>query len=84
MSFMKNTATMMFKINTMLPFEWTVWNVELFAATQMTEPIPSLVTKMKEKYSLISNFMVNNKLKLNTDKTHFMLITTAEKRRNRG
>ena len=44
-----------------------------------TDPDPAtLSTKLTEKYELIAQFMVNNKLKLNDDKTHLLVMTTGQ------
>ena len=46
-----------------------------------TDPDPAtLSTKLTEKYKLIAQFMVNNKLKLNDDKTHLLVMTTGQAR----
>ena len=37
--------------------------------------------KMSAKFTAISDFMINNKLKLNDDKTHLMVMTTSQKRK---
>ena len=39
--------------------------------------------KLSEKYSLLSDFLVSNKLKLNDDKTHLMVMTTSRRRVSR-
>ena len=41
----------------------------------------ALSCKLSAKYLAMSNFMVNNKLKLNDDKTHLMVLTTSQYRR---
>ena len=43
-----------------------------------------LSEKLSVKFSAISNFMINNKLKLNDDKTHLMVMTTSQKRKKRN
>ena len=40
-----------------------------------------LSEKLSAKFNTISNFMISNKLKLNDEKTHLMVLTTSEKRR---
>ena len=40
--------------------------------------------KIDTKYQDIANYMVNNKLVLNTDKTHLLVMTTANKHRSNG
>ena len=40
-----------------------------------------LTEKLTEKYALLSDYLNSNKLKLNNDKTHLILMTTAENRR---
>ena len=48
----------------------------------ITDPDPAtLTTKLTEKYKIISQFMVNNRLKLNDDKTHLLVMTTGQDRR---
>ena len=42
-----------------------------------------LSNKMTDKYNLISDYMTSNKLKLNDDKTHLLVLMTSKKRRNR-
>ena len=42
-----------------------------------------LSQKLSEKYSLLSDFLVSNKLKLNDDKTHLMVMTTSRRRVSR-
>ena len=42
-----------------------------------------LSTKLTDKYNLISEYMTSNKLKLNNDKTHLLVMMTSEKRRHR-
>ena len=37
--------------------------------------------KLTDKYKIISQFLVNNRLKLNDDKTHLMVMTTSKARR---
>ena len=39
--------------------------------------------KLTSKYNIISDYMISNKLKLNDDKTHLLVMTTSTKRRNR-
>ena len=44
-----------------------------------------LSSKLSEKYLAMSEFMVNNKLKLNDNKTHLMVLTTSQyRKRNRN
>ena len=38
-----------------------------------------LKTKLDEHYELIAKYMAMNKLKLNSEKTHLMIMRTAEK-----
>ena len=46
---------------------------------------PALLSeKLDAKFSVISDFMVSNKLKLNDDKTHLMVMTTSQKRKKRN
>ena len=40
-----------------------------------------LSDKLTEKYKVMSDFLVNNRLKLNDDKTHLMVMTTSKARR---
>ena len=40
-----------------------------------------LSEKLTDKYKIISQFLVNNRLKLNDDKTHLMVMTTSKARR---
>ena len=39
-----------------------------------------LAEKLSNKYKLLSDFLVSNKLKLNDDKTHLMVMTTSRRR----
>ena len=41
----------------------------------------NLSKKLSEKFKLLSDFLVSNRLKLNDDKTHLMVLTTSQKRR---
>ena len=46
---------------------------------------PTLLSeKLDEKFRIIADFMVSNKLKLNDDKTHLMVMTTSQKRKKRN
>ena len=36
---------------------------------------------MNERYRVLANYMGNNKLKLNDDKTHLLIMTTKQKQR---
>ena len=60
-------------------------NVEAFDALQMIAPGVSskdpevLEKKLNDKYSILANYMGNNKLKLNDDKTHLLIMTTKQK-----
>ena len=38
----------------------------------------SLSSKLTEKYKIIAQFMVNNQLKLNDDKTHLLVMSTGQ------
>ena len=40
-----------------------------------------LTEKLSEKYSLLSEYLTSNRLKLNDDKTHLILMTTSQNRR---
>ena len=40
-----------------------------------------LMEKMNEKYAVLSDYLISNRLKLNDEKTHLVLMTTAENRR---
>ena len=40
-----------------------------------------LEQKLNEKYAVLANYMANNKLKLNDDKTHLLIMTTKQKQR---
>ena len=40
-----------------------------------------LEQKLNERYSILANYMGNNKLKLNDDKTHLLIMTTKQKQR---
>ena len=40
-----------------------------------------LEEKLNEKYSVMANYLGNNRLKLNDDKTHLLIMTTRQKRR---
>ena len=40
----------------------------------------ALSTKLSAKYNIIAEFMVNNRLKLNDDKTHLLVISTGQAR----
>ena len=40
-----------------------------------------LSTKLSSKYRVVADYMVNNRLKLNDDKTHLMVMTTSSFRR---
>ena len=49
-----------------------------------SDPDPAhLSEKLSAKFAAISDFMVSNKLKLNDDKTHLMVMTTSQKRKKR-
>ena len=39
-----------------------------------------LTGKLTEKYKVIANYMTNNRLKLNDDKTHLPVMSTQQKR----
>ena len=41
-----------------------------------------LTEALTSKYRAVSDYMTSNKLKLNNDKTHLLLMTTAQKRKN--
>ena len=40
-----------------------------------------LEEKLNEKYTVMANYLGNNRLKLNDDKTHLLIMTTRQKRR---
>ena len=40
-----------------------------------------LERKLNDKYSILANYMGNNRLKLNDDKTHLLIMTTKQKQR---
>ena len=40
-----------------------------------------LTRKLTSKYSMVAEFMINNRLKLNDDKTHLMVMTTSQYRK---
>ena len=40
----------------------------------------ALTSKLSEKYKIISEFMINNRLKLNDDKSHLIVISTSQAR----
>ena len=40
-----------------------------------------LEQKLNEKYTVMANYLGNNRLKLNDDKTHLLIMTTRQKRR---
>ena len=40
-----------------------------------------LERKLNDKYTILANYMGNNKLKLNDDKTHLLIMTTKQKQR---
>ena len=42
-----------------------------------------LSQKLAEKYSVLADFLVSNKLKLNDDKTHLMVMSTSQARPHR-
>ena len=45
------------------------------------DPDPAVLsTKLTNKYNIIAQFMVNNRLKLNDDKTHLLVMTTGQAR----
>ena len=45
----------------------------------ISDPDPgTLTTKLSEKYKNIAEFMVNNRLKLNDDKTHLLVMNTGK------
>ena len=45
---------------------------------------PDILTeKLTAKYKVMSEFLVNNRLKLNDDKTHLMVMTTGQARAKR-
>ena len=48
-----------------------------------TDP-QALSEKLTAKYKLLSEFLVNNRLKLNDDKTHLLVLTTSQTRRRAG
>ena len=39
-----------------------------------------MTEKLSNKYKLLSDFLVSDKLKLNDDKTHLMVMTTSRRR----
>ena len=41
-----------------------------------------LSEKLTYQYGVMSDFLINNQLKLNDDKTHLMVMTTSQKRKN--
>ena len=43
-----------------------------------------LTAKLTDKYNLIANYMTSNKLKLNDNKTHLLVMTTSKMRQNRN
>ena len=48
----------------------------------VSDPDPDILTeKLSEKYAVLSDYLSSNKLKLNDEKTHLVLMTTAENRR---
>ena len=44
----------------------------------------SLSDKLSSKFKVLSDFLISNRLKLNDDKTHLMVLTTSQKRKKRG
>ena len=49
----------------------------------MTRKTPEELTEvLSKKYNVVSDFMTNNKLKVNADKTHLLVTTTKQKRRH--
>ena len=40
-----------------------------------------LEEKLNDRYAVLANYMANNKLKLNDDKTHLLIMTTKQKQR---
>ena len=40
-----------------------------------------LKEKMNDRYAMLANYMANNRLKLNYDKMHLLIMTTREKQR---
>ena len=43
--------------------------------------IESLEKKLNEKYTALANYMNSNRLKLNDDKTHLLIMTTSQKQK---
>ena len=43
--------------------------------------IESLEKKLNEKYTALANYMNSNRLKLNDDKNHLLIITTSQKQK---
>ena len=41
----------------------------------------TLEKKLNEKYTALANYMNSNRLKLNDDKTHLLIMTTSQKQR---
>ena len=53
-----------------------------YAATQAHQRIQQFLSeKLTDNYKIISQFLVSNRLKLNDDKTHFMVRTPSKARR---
>ena len=48
-----------------------------------TDP-QTLSEKLTAKYKLLSEFLISNRLKLNDDKTHLLVLTTSQTRRRSG
>ena len=50
--------------------------IQMYDATRPTD----LSKKLSEKYNIVAEFMRNNKLKLNDDKTHLLVMDTGQSR----
>ena len=50
---------------------------------QGSDPV-ELSTKLTEKYNVLAEFLTANKLKVNDDKTHLLVMSTSQKRRHLG
>ena len=48
---------------------------------QGSDPV-ELSTKLTEKYNVLAEFLTANKLKVNDDKTHLLVMSTSQKRRH--
>ena len=64
----------------------TVQSVVVCAVLPTTAPVSSadqdtLTRKLTARYSVLAEYMCNNRLKLNDDKTHLLVMTTQQKQR---